>query len=54
MAKKTGNREIVKMRSTESPYMFTTTKNRRKHPERLELRRYDPVLRRHVVFRETR
>jgi large subunit ribosomal protein L33 len=54
MAKKTGNREIVKMKSTESPHMFTTTKNKRNNPDRIELRRYDPVVRKHVVYKETR
>ena len=50
MAKKSGKgpRVTIKMSSTESPYRFTTTKNKRNHPQRLELRRYDPVLRRHV------
>lgn len=54
MAKKSGKgpRVTIKMSSTESPYRFTTTKNKRNHPQRLELRRYDPVLRRHVLFKE--
>jgi large subunit ribosomal protein L33 len=55
MAKrKTGNREIVKMKSTESPHMFTTMKNKRNTPDRIELRRYDPVLRKHVMYKESR
>jgi ribosomal protein L33 len=29
-------------------------KNRRNYPDRLVLRKYDPVLRRHVEFREER
>ena len=49
---KTGPRVTVKMVSTESPYRFTTTKNKRNNPERLELKRYDPVLRKHVLFKE--
>jgi len=54
MAKKSGKgpRVIIKMSSTESPYRFSTTKNKRNHPQRLELRRYDPVLRRHVLCKE--
>ncbi len=55
MAKKSGKggpRITIKMSSTESSYRFTTTKNKRNHPQRLELRRYDPVLRRHVLFKE--
>jgi len=47
-------RETIKMRSTESPYMFTTKKNKRNTPDRLQLKRYDPVVRKHVLFKETR
>lgn len=47
-----GARETIKLQSTESPYMYTTTKNKRKTPQRLEIKKYDPVLRKHVVFRE--
>jgi large subunit ribosomal protein L33 len=53
MAKK-GPRQIVKMRSTESSHMYLTVKNRRNDPNRLELRKYDPVVRRHVIYRETK
>ena len=42
----------VKLRSTESSYMYTTTKNPKKHPERMELRKFDPMLKRHVQFKE--
>jgi large subunit ribosomal protein L33 len=31
-----------------------TRKNRRNHPDRLTLRKYDPIVRRHVLFREER
>ncbi len=54
MPKKSGSRETVKMKSTESPHMFTTTKNKRNNPDRLQLKRYDPVLRKHVLYKETR
>lgn len=54
MAKKSGARETIKMRSTESPHMYTTVKNKRNDPDRLQLKRYDPVLRRHVLYKETR
>ena len=33
---------------------YVTRKNRRNTPDRLVLRKYDPVLRRHVDFREER
>jgi large subunit ribosomal protein L33 len=34
--------------------MYYTEKNRRNDPNRLELRRYDPIVRKHVLYRETR
>lgn len=52
---KSDTRVIVKLRSTEGTgSTYTTTKNRSTQRERMELRKYDPVLRRHVLFRETR
>jgi len=53
MAKK-GPRVMVKMRSTESAHMYVTDKNRRNDPNRMELRKFDPVVRRHVIYRETK
>lgn len=54
MASKKGNRIVIKLRSSESGHTYTTTKNRKNDPNRLELRRYDPLLRRHVQYRETK
>jgi large subunit ribosomal protein L33 len=53
MAKK-GNRVVVKLMSTESGHMYITSKNRRNDTQRLELRKYDPLLRKHVVYRESK
>jgi large subunit ribosomal protein L33 len=47
-----GNRVTIKMASTESSHRFSTQKNKRNTPARLELRRFDPVVRRHVIYRE--
>jgi large subunit ribosomal protein L33 len=48
-------RPIVKLRSTAGTgYACVTRKNRRNDPGRLQLRKYDPVIRRHVEFREER
>ncbi|KTD23848.1 50S ribosomal protein L33 [Legionella lansingensis] len=33
-------------------YYLTTTKNPRNNPEKLELKKYDPVVRKHVIFKE--
>lgn len=54
MAKKKGVRTVIKLRSTESHHVYYTMKNRRNDPNRLELRKYDPTLRKHVLYRETR
>jgi len=44
--------EVVLLKSTESGYCYTTRKNKKKNPERIEQKKFDPLLRRHVVFRE--
>jgi large subunit ribosomal protein L33 len=52
---RTDIRLVVKLRSTAGTgYTYVTRKNRRNDPDRLVLRKYDPVARRHVDFREER
>ena len=34
--------------------LYLTSKNKRNNPERLELKKYSPKLRKHVVFKETK
>lgn len=33
-------------------HFYTTTKNKRNTTEKLELKKYDPVVRKHVVYKE--
>jgi large subunit ribosomal protein L33 len=55
MAKKSDIRPIIKLRSTAgSGYTYVTRKNRRNDPDRMVIRKYDPVARRHVEFKEER
>ena len=54
MAKKKGARILVKLKSTESGHQYVTMKNRRNDPQRLELRKYDPMVRKHVLYKETK
>lgn len=55
MSKKSDIRAIIKMRSTAGTgYTYVTRKNRRNNPDRLVLMKFDPVVRRHVEFREDR
>jgi large subunit ribosomal protein L33 len=57
MAKK-GPRNIITLECTEarkegkSPSRYTTTKNKKTTPERLELKKYNPALRRVTVHKE--
>lgn len=54
MAKRSDTRVTIRLVSTESPSVYWTQKSKRNTPNRLELRKYDPRLRRHVLFRESR
>ena len=48
-------RDIVKLESTAGTgYRYVVTKNRRLHPDRLEYKKYDPVVKKHVIFKETK
>lgn len=48
-------RPLVKLRSTAGTgYTYVTRKSRRNDPDRLTLRKFDPVARKHVDFREER
>lgn len=55
MARRLDNRPIVKLRSTAGTgFTYVTRKNRRNSPDRLVIRKYDPIIRRHVDFKEDR
>jgi large subunit ribosomal protein L33 len=48
-------RPVITLRSTAGTgHTYATRKNRRNDADRLVLRKFDPVVRRHVEFRETR
>ena len=48
-------RPIIKLKSTaDTGYTYVTKKNRTNTRERIELRKYDPVVRKHVIFKEER
>lgn len=48
-------RERVKLLSSaKTGYFYTTMKNKRLHPDKIELMKYDPVIRKHVKFVETK
>ena len=46
-------REKIKLVSSAGTgHYYTTTKNKRTTPDKMELKKYDPVVRKHVEFRE--
>ncbi|MEQ8799767.1 MAG: 50S ribosomal protein L33 [Salinisphaeraceae bacterium] len=46
-------REKVKLVSTaDTGFFYTTYKNKRNTPDKIEMKKYDPVVRKHVVFKE--
>jgi large subunit ribosomal protein L33 len=54
MAKK-GNREKIKLVSTAGTgHFYTTTKNKKTHPEKMEVKKFDPKVRQHVAYKEAK
>lgn len=48
-------RDKIKLVSTAGTgHFYTTTKNKKLHREKLELMKYDPVIRKHVLYKETK
>jgi large subunit ribosomal protein L33 len=49
------NTVLIKLvSSADTGYFYVTKKNPRTTTEKLELKKYDPVARKHVVFRESK
>ncbi len=50
-----GAREKIKLQSSAGTgFFYTTTKNKQKNPDKLQLKKYDPVAKKHVLFKETK
>lgn len=46
-------REKVKLVSSAGTgHFYTTTKNRRTMPDKIEIKKFDPVVRKHVPYKE--
>jgi large subunit ribosomal protein L33 len=46
-------REKIKMESSAGTgHFYTTTKNKRTKPEKIEMMKYDPKARKHVIYKE--
>lgn len=51
---KTNTVQIKLVSSADTGYFYVTKKNTRSQTNKLELKKYDPVARKHVVFRESK
>ena len=50
-----GIREKIKLVSSAGTgHFYTTTKNKRTMPEKLEMKKFDPVVRQHVTYKEAK
>ena len=50
-----GIRDKIRLNSSAGTgHFYTTTKNKRTMPEKMEIKKFDPVARKHVAYKETK
>ena len=48
-------REKVRLvSSADTGHFYTTMKNKRNTPDKMEIKKYDPVVRKHVIYKEAK
>jgi len=48
-------REKIKLESSAGTgHFYTTSKNKRTMPEKMEIKKFDPVARKHVLYKEAK
>ncbi len=48
-------RKKIKLESSAGTgHFYTTNKNKRTTPDKIEIKKFDPVARKHVVYKETK
>ncbi len=48
-------REKIKLESTAGTgHFYTTSKNKKNTPDKMEMKKFDPVARKHVLYKETK
>ncbi|MEQ1558065.1 MAG: 50S ribosomal protein L33 [Methyloglobulus sp.] len=48
-------RDKIKLVSSEGTgHFYTTTKNKKTMPEKIEMKKFDPVVRKHVIYKEAK
>jgi len=46
--------KIKLVSSAGTGHFYTTTKNKKNMPEKMEIKKFDPVARKHVAYKETK
>jgi len=46
--------KIKLVSSAGTGHYYTTTKNKRTKPDKIEIQKYDPVVRKHVAYKEAK
>ena len=49
---KAAREKIRLISSAGTGHFYTTTKNKRNHPGKMEIKKFDPVVRQHVMYKE--
>jgi large subunit ribosomal protein L33 len=50
-----GKRDKIKLVSTaDTGHFYTTDKNKKNTPGKMEFKKYDPVARKHVIYKEAK
>jgi len=47
-------REKITLKSSESHHTYHSVKNKTNTPDRIERKKYDPTLRKHVIYKESK
>ena len=45
---------LVRLKSTESKHVRFDNRNKKRVEKKLELKKYDPILRKHVIYKEAK
>ena len=51
---KSGREKIKLESSAGTGHFYTTTKNKKTKPEKMEMKKFDPKARKHVMYKETK
>lgn len=46
--------KIKLVSSANTGHFYTTTKNKRTMPDKIEMKKYDPTIRKHVIYKEAK